>query len=76
MASQGHHHLRVLKLTDGRATRTSITPLTGDDRVHEIARMLGGLTITARAQDHAREMLTAAEASPTGTAGRSRRPRR
>ena len=78
VASQGHHHLRVLKLTDGRATRTSITPLAGDDRVHEIARMLGGLTVTARGQDHAREMLLAAEATPTasGTAGRSRRPRR
>jgi DNA repair protein RecN (Recombination protein N) len=77
VAAQGHHHLRVVKLTDGRATRTSITPLAGDDRVHEIARMLGGLTITARGQDHAREMLAAA-ATPgaSGTPDRRRRPRR
>ena len=60
VASQGHQHLRVLKLSDGRETRTRITPLAGDERVQEIARMLGGLQITARGQDHAREMLAAA----------------
>ena len=32
-------------------------PLTDDQRVQEIARMLGGLTITQKTLDHAREML-------------------
>ena len=77
VASQGHQHLRVLKLNDGRETRTRITPLGGDERVQEIARMLGGLQITARGQDHAREMLAAVEARPdaAAAAGRGRRAR-
>ena len=60
VASQGHQHLRVLKQVEGRQTRTGITPLAGDERVQEIARMLGGVSITARASAHAREMLDAA----------------
>ena len=64
VASQGHQHLRVSKLTDGRTTRTSLTALTDEDRVEEIARMLGGVDITARAREHAREMLEAAAAAP------------
>lgn len=57
VASQGHHHLRVTKLTDGRTTRTTIAELTMDERVEEIARMAGGLEVTDKARDHAREML-------------------
>jgi DNA repair protein RecN (Recombination protein N) len=57
VASQGHHHLRVLKLTDGRTTRTTLTELTGHERVQEIARMLGGAQVTSKALAHAREML-------------------
>jgi DNA repair protein RecN (Recombination protein N) len=57
VASQAHAHVRVAKLTDGRATRTSLNVLTDDERVEEIARMLGGLTITQTAREHAAEML-------------------
>jgi DNA repair protein RecN (Recombination protein N) len=60
VASQGHHHLRVTKLTDGKTTRTSLTTLTGDDRIEELARMLGGVDVTAKAREHAREMLQVA----------------
>jgi DNA repair protein RecN (Recombination protein N) len=62
VAAQGHHHLRVSKLTDGKTTRTSLTELSPDDRVEEIARMLGGVEITAKAREHAREMLKTAAA--------------
>jgi DNA repair protein RecN (Recombination protein N) len=58
VAAQGHHHLRVLKLTDGKTTRTSLAELTGDERVQEVARMLGGTNITDKALAHAREMLS------------------
>jgi DNA repair protein RecN (Recombination protein N) len=61
VASQGHNHLRVTKLTDGKTTRTSLTALNANERVEEIARMLGGVEITAKARDHAREMLKVAE---------------
>jgi DNA repair protein RecN (Recombination protein N) len=60
VASQGHHHLRVTKLTDGKTTRTSLTTLSGDDRIEELARMLGGVDVTSKAREHAREMLQVA----------------
>lgn len=69
VASQGHNHLRVTKLTDGRTTRTTLTALSPDDRVEEIARMLGGIEVTAKARDHAHEMLKAPAATPVPTAG-------
>jgi DNA repair protein RecN (Recombination protein N) len=57
VASHGHHHLRVAKLTDGKNTRTNLAKLTDDERVNEIARMLGGAQVTEKALAHAREML-------------------
>jgi DNA repair protein RecN (Recombination protein N) len=62
VASQAHAHVRVAKLTDGRTTRTSLHALTDDERVEEIARMLGGVDVTAKAREHAAEMLRAAAA--------------
>lgn len=60
VASQGHHHLRVTKLTDGKTTRTSLTELSDQDRIEELARMLGGVDVTSKAREHAREMLQVA----------------
>jgi DNA repair protein RecN (Recombination protein N) len=67
VASQAHHHLRVTKLTDGRTTRITLTELTADDRVEELARMLGGIEVSSKAREHAKDMLAAA-------AGEARRP--
>jgi DNA repair protein RecN (Recombination protein N) len=77
VACQGHQHLRVVKLTDGRNTRISVTALTDDARVEEIARMLGGLEITPRARSHAVEMLerAASAVAPPAPAATSRRQR-
>jgi len=63
VASQGHHHLRVTKLTDGKTTRTALTEMSQPDRVEELARMLGGIEVTSKARDHAKEMLKAASES-------------
>ncbi|MBW4050586.1 MAG: DNA repair protein RecN [Proteobacteria bacterium] len=60
VASQGHHHLRVTKVTDGKTTRTSLTALSDQKRIEELARMLGGVDVTSKAREHAREMLQAA----------------
>ncbi len=60
VASQAHQHLRVTKITDGRHTHTGITPLKRQERVEEIARMLGGVEITERTRAHAAEMLKVA----------------
>ena len=63
VASQAHHQLRVTKLTDGRASCTTVTALGADQRVEELARMLGGVEITRKAREHAREMLRTAGAA-------------
>jgi len=60
VASQAHHQLRVNKLTDGRSSRTTVTALGAEERVEELARMLGGVEITRKAREHAREMLRTA----------------
>ncbi len=49
-----HHYLVEKYFEDGR-THTRLTPLSGEDRVNEIARMLGGDVESAR--KHAREMI-------------------
>lgn len=40
-----------------RVTRSRIAELDADERIEEVARMLGGITITPTTRDHAREML-------------------
>ena len=63
VASQSHHQLRVNKLTDGRSSRTAVSKLGAEERVEELARMLGGVEITRKAREHAREMLRTAGAA-------------
>jgi DNA repair protein RecN (Recombination protein N) len=62
VASQAHSQFRVIKLSDGKITRTAVKTLGPTERVDEIARMLGGIDITDQARAHAREML--AHAAP------------
>jgi DNA repair protein RecN (Recombination protein N) len=57
VAAQGHHHLLVEKSTVGGNTQTRVRKLSGSDRKHEIARMLGGVRITEQTLAHAEEML-------------------
>ncbi len=66
VASQADQQVRVSKLTDGVASRMTVADLSPAQRVEELARMLGGVEITRRAREHAREMLKAAEAARTG----------
>jgi DNA repair protein RecN (Recombination protein N) len=66
VAALGSRHLRVSKLTDGKTTRTQITPLQGAARIEEVARMLGGVTITATAREHAAEMIAGTVRSSGG----------
>jgi DNA repair protein RecN (Recombination protein N) len=73
VASQGHHHLRVAKLTDGKTTRTTLSELTMDERVEELARMMGGKEVTGKAREHAREMLHMAANPDQKTRGGKRK---
>lgn len=57
VAAQGSHHLKVQKLTAGNTTRTGIFKLDPAARAEEIARMIGGIELTAATREHAKEML-------------------
>jgi DNA repair protein RecN (Recombination protein N) len=57
VASCGQRHYRVIKLTDGKSSRTNVRSLSGEERVEELSRMLGGIEITERARAHAAEMI-------------------
>jgi DNA repair protein RecN (Recombination protein N) len=56
IAARAQHHLRIAKSVRAGRTRVSATPLTGNERVAEVARMLGGDT-TSEALRHAGELL-------------------
>ncbi len=57
VAALGHHHLHVSKESTKGTTTTRIRTLTDTTRNEEIARMLGGVEITAQTRAHAREMI-------------------
>jgi len=64
VAAQGHRHLQVTKETVANTTITHIGPLNPKERVHEIARMLGGVEITRQTLDLAEEMLSKVGPAP------------
>ena len=58
VASQANQHFQVAKgTTDNGKTVSHIDVLDSKARVEEVARMLGGLEITATTRKHARELL-------------------
>lgn len=57
VAALGTHHLRVSKALVNGQTLSSISTLNADERVQELARMLGGVEITQTTLQHAKEML-------------------
>ncbi|QWE26452.1 DNA repair protein RecN [Polynucleobacter sp. AP-Ainpum-60-G11] len=57
VAAQGNHHLKVSKSQAGDKTLSQVAPLGRSERVEEVARMLGGATITDTTRRHARELL-------------------
>lgn len=59
LASMGHRHLRVEKETREGLAATLILRLEGEERVREVARMLGGDPESATSREHARELLSA-----------------
>lgn len=58
VASCAHHHFMVEKYTDNEQTFSRVIPLVESEKIDEIARMLGGLTITEQTRSHASELLT------------------
>ncbi|MDD1617828.1 MAG: DNA repair protein RecN (Recombination protein N), partial [Methylococcaceae bacterium NSP1-2] len=60
VAAQAHHHLYVEKNNKSDITASTVRLLTDTERIPEVARMLGGVTMTANTLAHAQEMLTQA----------------
>jgi DNA repair protein RecN (Recombination protein N) len=61
VASQAEHHVLVEKGLDGQRTSTSVRMLKGVGREEEIARMLGGSTITKKVRETAAELIAGAK---------------
>ncbi len=59
VASQAHHHLYVEKTSQDKMTSSNVRALSNQERVDEVARMLGGVTMTGHTIAHAKEMLEA-----------------
>ncbi len=63
IAVYGDHHFLVEKHQGANTTSAAIKELTGQERSAEIARMLGGITITGKTLEQAEEMLRNAQES-------------
>ena len=61
IACYGDHHYVVRKSTHKGRTITAMEELSGQERLEEIARMLGGENISAKTRAHAKEMLSRAQ---------------
>lgn len=57
VAAQGDHHFKVRKIQANGKTNSEVSSLSRQERTEEIARMLGGATITDTTRRHARELL-------------------
>lgn len=58
IAARGNNHYRVFKEETAQGTTSSMTLLTADERLNEIAQMLSGAAVTEAAYSNARELLT------------------
>ncbi|MGC6492701.1 MAG: DNA repair protein RecN [Myxococcota bacterium] len=61
LAAYGDQHLHVSKARVGDSTQSTVRALRADDRVHELARMMGGLRLNEATTHAARGLLTDAE---------------
>ncbi len=61
VAALGAHHWQVAKSVEKGVTYSRVVPLSADERVDEVARMVAGDTITDAARDAARALLSGAQ---------------
>jgi DNA repair protein RecN (Recombination protein N) len=57
IARFGDNHFLIFKRVKNKRTQTLIEPLDAEQRIQEVARMLGGVKISATTLEHARELL-------------------
>lgn len=63
VAAQAHNQLFVTKQTNGETTETQMLPLTKQDRIDELARLLAGDKVTKSALANAKELLKSASSN-------------
>lgn len=73
VAAQAHQHLMVSKQSDQQSTTSTVAILSGEQRIEETARMLGGLDITEQGLSHAKEMIEHARKEQKKSARSSRK---
>ncbi len=61
VAALGHHHLQITKISAAKGSRITIEDLGREQRGEEIARMLGGIEISATTREHADELIKRSE---------------
>jgi DNA repair protein RecN (Recombination protein N) len=76
IASRAQHHVGVSKAAKGGISSADIEVLTGERRVSELARMLGGDPRSDVSRAHARELLGGAGGGAIGASTSERSPRR
>ena len=69
IAARAHHHIVVSKGARGGVTTADISVMDGEERVREVARMLGGDSESRVSREHATELLASGASTPV----RSRR---
>jgi DNA repair protein RecN (Recombination protein N) len=57
----GDHHFLVEKYQEEESTKTAVRELAWEERIGEVARMLGGVRITEKTVEQAEEMLRNAQ---------------
>ena len=57
IAAKGDHHFKVFKEDINEVTQTQLKKLTPDERIVEIAQMLGGTNVSSSAMEHAKQLL-------------------
>ncbi len=61
MAAFADRHIRVEKRATGGTVETGVKPLSKQDRINELARMISGSEITGQAKAHAKALIGKAE---------------
>ena len=75
MAACADHHFVVAKRTEGGSTRSDVNAVRGEDRVAEVARMLGGERLSGTSRAHAQELLAVATTAPVALPASTRKKR-
>jgi DNA repair protein RecN (Recombination protein N) len=74
VAACADHHFVVAKTAQAQGVRSSVEPVTGEARVAEVARMLGGERLSGTSLAHAQEMIAGAATPPPPADAPPRKP--